>query len=319
MRAHRRLLLTPLLAALGCGGGSWSNKELEFVNALPAKQDLQAKLPSDTARSGLAAAGSGIGTRKDALGIGERSKLYEDTRSGSDGFNQGLDAILALVEGVRSLPPTHREGDSRRLWGPFPNKEHPGFEARLVMDRVDKTSFAYRVEFRKQAGGEWFDVLTGNFLASSGIRKGVGALNLSGTKARAGGLSDEGLQGLDFLDVTYNTESTLYVALKVRAVTGDTLDYEYRELPDGGGRMRFLLDRNVTGSAFTLERLSVASAWRAGGEGRGEVQVRAGDGVGAFHHECWDDAFATTWFRTYDGATAGAESTGCKALADLLR
>lgn len=307
------------LALTGCGGGNWSNKDLEFLNALPAKEDLMAKLPSDSLQSGLSASGSGLGTRRDGL-AGERSRLYEDSRRASNTFNQALDGLLAIIEAVRRLPPSLREGDSLRLWGPFPSRENPGFQARLVMVREDERAFGYRIEFQRQGSGEWFGLIAGGFLSSGGVRKGVGWLRLSGAEARLHELPDPGLREMDFFDASYSTESwPLYVRLSARSVAGESVEYEYRENEDQSGRMGFRLTKDVTGSPLTLEKLLARSAWRPGGEGRGELLIQAGDLAGAYYRECWDERFLTTWSHDFLGNLSGTESESCRALGALLQ
>ncbi|HEY0093601.1 MAG TPA: hypothetical protein VGB96_04720, partial [Archangium sp.] len=82
------------LLLLGClataCGGNFSNDDLEFLNALPAREDLTAKLPGSEA--GVSA--GGLRQRVAALAVGDPSTLYEDTHRASTAFNGGLDGLL---------------------------------------------------------------------------------------------------------------------------------------------------------------------------------------------------------------------------------
>lgn len=323
MRTRVAIVAVGLVGA-ACGG-NWSNKDLEFLNALPTRQDLESSVPGDTAAQPLSAAGSGVGTRRDELGVGTRSEMHQRAVTASREFNQGVDSLLALVEAVRRFPPTRREGDLRRIWGPFPSRENPGFEARLVMERTSEKEFVYRVEFSREGAGEWFDVANGSFLASSGIRKGVGAFTISATQGRAGGLTDPALERFNLIDVAYDTSSSSkYVHLRIEATPQAVdlaLDYEYLGGEDGGGNVKFLFTGPVCPEADLArpEELRIRAAWRPSGEGRVEAEILAGDCLGAKHHECWDEQFRTTWYTTWDSGAAGTESASCSELRALLK
>src|SRR5687768_846689 len=86
MRTH--IATMSLLMATACGGGNWSNQDLEFLHALPQREELRSKLPAaETSSSGL------TGVRRDGLAVGDPSEVYADTKRSSDAFNGLLDAL----------------------------------------------------------------------------------------------------------------------------------------------------------------------------------------------------------------------------------
>ncbi|HLM44904.1 MAG TPA: hypothetical protein VK458_13610, partial [Myxococcaceae bacterium] len=194
---------TSWLLLLGClataCGGNFSNDDLEFLNALPAREDLASKLPGT--ESGVSA--GGLRQRTDPLAVGERSTLYEDTNRASNVFNRGLDGLLTLLENIRERPPTTRAPDLR-VWGPWRDPRHPGHEVRFVMARVAER-FDYRLQYRPERSDEeaWWTALEGTFQANGGLREGEGMVRLLVAEARARGFNLGGLANLARLDIGY--------------------------------------------------------------------------------------------------------------------
>jgi hypothetical protein len=306
------------LAAAACGTGTWSNDDLQFLNALPAKGDLASQLPNDgVKRAGLT--GSGIARRQDEL-VGDRSLTYQGALDASDNFNKGLDGILSIIETVRAVPPSLRDGP-RRVWGPYPADQTPGFEVRVVMDKTSDNEFAYRIEFSKKGSGEWITFLQGDFLASSGIRKGVGSLTLLARQARANGLpTSPDLDKLDTLDVTYATDADpIYVSMNLKLMPPlESASYEARRYADKHGQIRFVLSGATLDKLTGPQTLQVSTIWLPTGEGRSESTVIAGTGKGLRYIECWDAAFVSTWISSTWTAATGAESQTCKDLGVQL-
>ncbi len=101
-RALFALLLAAMPVSLACG--NYSNEDLEFMNAVPARDELVANLPAKP------------------LSTTNEAELSADTHNAVKGFNGLLDNVLAYVETVRSYEPTSRGRDSQgrdtRTWGP---------------------------------------------------------------------------------------------------------------------------------------------------------------------------------------------------------
>lgn len=276
-----------LLCLLAACGGNFSNEDLEYLNALPAREDLVSKLPDSGSRSG-----SGLGQRRDGLAVGEPSALYADTRKASRDFNAGLDGLLSLLESIRTVAPTTREPD-RRTWGPFPDRNQPGNDVRFVMERAGDF-FNYRLQFKPSAEGEeaWWSFLEGSFRADAGIRKGEGALHLFIDDAVARGLNVGELRGLTQLDVGYQTrEPPTRVEMILSALptaTPPEIRYNYRELPGGFGEMRFLLNGTDVVPGNAREDVSITSRWTPDRGGEGSFTILRGDLQGASYRECWN-------------------------------
>jgi hypothetical protein len=310
MRTLRLLLLALACLASACGG-NFSNGDLEFLNALPVREDLASKLPADEARR----VGS-LRQRTDRLGmqqLGEESQLYADTHAASESFNKGLDGLLTLLEAIRDRPPTAREPD-RRLWGPYPYREHPGHELRFVMVR-DAENFSYALQVRKKADGEdgWWSFVEGSFLAEGGLRKGQGVVSLKLAEARARGVGTGGFLALDRLDIGYQTRD-LPIWVRMHLVPRSdqsTTDagYAYRELPGGLGEMGFVREDSDLVPGGRAEKLTVLSRWTQDRGGVGLIQVTGGDvpsGLTHTHVECWDADFRVTYVaRSWESRTVG--------------
>ena len=143
----RRMTLTLLIFALAGCGGTWSNKDLEFLKVLPDRSQLAAKLPqTGSTTQGL------TGTHRDGLNLGEPSQVYADTRKAATDFNALLQFILAIPETARKLPPSQRTADAR-VWGPFADKSNPGLEVRLTIRQVDDLHFNWALEARQNGSG----------------------------------------------------------------------------------------------------------------------------------------------------------------------
>jgi hypothetical protein len=276
-----------LLCLLAACGGNLSNEDLEYLNALPTREALASKLTESGARSG-----SGLAVRKDRLSLGEPSQLFSDTRKASMDFNAGVDGLLTLLENIRTVPPTRRELN-RRLWGPWPDRKHPGNDVRFVMDR-DGDFFHYRLEFKPSKDGDdaWWAFLEGSFKADAGIRKGEGELHLFIEAALARGLNVGALRGLKALDLGYQTRQPplrveMILTTSPPAVPPE-IRYTYRELPGGFGEMTFLLKDTDVVPGGLREDVEITSRWTPDRGGVGTYEIKEGDLKGANYRECWD-------------------------------
>lgn len=317
----KRLALTSLVVLAGCTG-NWSNTDLEFVSALPVKSELQSKLPTRTTTNPL----SGEGTRKDGLGLGEPSQAYLDAKKASTDFNGLLDGLLAIVEAVRTLPPSARTRDSR-TWGPFNDDKNPGYEVQLVITRGEDRvpdggtqpgkTFGWKIEFRlKQGPGEWFTVAEGNFLATGGIRKGQGVARLLIADNVSKLKSLQVFGPLAMIETGYITDrDPLTVGMRFTFGANDAgyseLGYGYQEKSDKSGRMAFGL--RTTDANITL--LNTAAGWLPSGAGAATATVQEGNYQGATAVECWDENFKTVYaFQNWPGGVNLGSQSSCVAL-----
>ncbi len=287
----RYLLCVSALAAIGCG--NWSNKDLEFLNALPVSSDLSSKLPgAGSSSQGLS---SSDGQRRDPLANGEASKLYADTQKASTDFNGILSSMLGTLEFVRSIAPTRRETDLR-VWGPYPDSKHPGFDFQVVVSRVDAENFAWAMQSRKR-GEDFFDAANGHFKANTGIRRGQGTFAIHLKEIRAHfplpGIPAE----LEEIEVGYVTDmfpvrvDMHFVFSQGKPTRLSEIGYVYLEQEDHSGSMHFQL-RTSAPEAILVETSSV---WVPNGAGRASTQIVEGTFKGAGEQQCWNESFNVVW------------------------
>jgi hypothetical protein len=301
-----------LLGCLAACGGNFSNDDLEFLNALPTREDLASELPGS---SGTVSEG-GLRRRSDALAVGDPSELYRDTRAASDTFNGGMDGLLTLLERIRELPPTTRAPELR-VWGPWPDPDHPGYDVRFAMKR-EPGSFIYLLQYRTQGSGEegWWSAIEGTFQPDGGLREGTGAVRVLVKQTKAHGFDARGLADLDLLEIVYQTRA-LPITVRMRFVpsspeTASELLYGYRELPGGLGEMGFLLEDTDILPGTKKEDLAIISRWTKDRGGVGIISVTGGDvpaGFTATQVECWDASFRVTYLkRSWETAVVGSAS-----------
>ncbi len=295
-----------LLLLTACGG-NFSNEDVEFVSALPVRRELESKLPQQTGQSAL------VGTRQDAITLGQLSQAYLDAKGASDAFNNGLFFLLDLIDSIRQISPTTREPD-RRIWGPFPDKDHPDFVDEVVMERHDATLFDYRIEVRRKdapSTAPWTVIVKGSFHATGGARKGSGEVHLYAKAARDAGFFLQGLQDLDTLDASYVTDqSPIQVNMLFVSVANPLptiVGYAYREYADGHGEIDF-----IVAAQGGLLILAETAKWLPDGRGRADQAVLAGFIFGAVGYECWDAQFRVTYSnKPWENPTVIGDPASC--------
>ncbi len=304
----RHLSLACLCLAMAACGGNLSNDDLEFLNAVPRREDLAAKLPAASqGRSGGGLTG-GKSAASAALQVrlGEVSRLATDTDATGRNFNASVDGLLALLEHILDQEPTSRDPD-RRVWGPFPDRQHPGYDVRFVMERSVAQRFDYRLEYRRTGAGEagWWAFLVGSFEPDAGgVRKGQGELYLDVALAEAEGFPRGGLVTIDRLDIQYQTKAlptSVELAFTPRGGLTAPTRYTYREAEGGLGEMKFQLPDTDLVPGGRLEDVELTTRWAADGRGVGVLEVLDGDITGAKYTECWDALGRVTFIaRSWD-------------------
>ena len=278
-RVARAVRLAAALAALAAGCGSWSNDDVAFVMALPSNEVLRLRLPASTGQALCAAPGS--------------SEVWAWAKPTGDGLNAMVDGLLALVDLVKSAPPTTRAPD-RRVWGPWGDDKHAGFEVRVTMTRswADQVpTYAYVFEERPR-GGAWSAVLDGSFTGAS-ARSGKGEFVLH-------------FEDLRLLGIDEHPDTDPYGPLTVqydrtgdpRTVGADVptgpqggiaeFDYGYAGYLDGNGEFDYVF---VNGQA---QRYEVRARFDATGAGKADVTVVVSATSSYQFSECWDAAGCVT-------------------------
>lgn len=296
------------LLMLSACGGSWSNRDLEFAQALPDKATLQAKLPKATTTQGL----GGVSTRQDGLLVGDPSQAWADTRAAVGQYNGLLDLLLGLIDAVRAVPPTSRTADSR-TWGPWVDKNNPGHEVQVTITQGEGLVFSWSLQARPLKGA-FFTVADGHFQAMGSVRQGRGALVVHVKDFRDRLHVDSELRRLDQVDLGYLTDTSprrveMLFTFAAGAASGlSSLGYTAREQDDGSGSLRFML-RSTDTRASAIE---VVSVWQADGAGRAHGEVREGTYLGTIKDECWDRAGAVSYFAEgWAGGQVSGQASAC--------
>jgi hypothetical protein len=306
----KRLGLAVVAAALAGACGNYSNEDLEFMNALPDREDLQAQIP-------------------DPIVIADEAELSEMTHNTTRTFNGFLD-LLRIVDVIRSFPPTSRAPNAR-VWGPVAADQR-GWQWRLTMTRTDDQTFIYDLEFHRDIdpSDRWYAFMSGNFLASAGARRGMGHMLVDTSEVFAAGfpISEGEDSHLHSIEITYSTrEFPISVVMDIETSPKDvstgavdltvrnTFHYEYEAQASGQGAMRF----RVTGNLITLtdapEVLSVTARWLPSGAGRADAVIESGDGMGLTHSQCWDNSFHQTFNRkAWDTSMDFQDESFCPAI-----
>lgn len=305
----RPVLLALLLGVAACG--NYSNEDLEFMNAVPARDDLAVNLPPKP------------------LSTTNEAELSAQTHDTVRGFNGLLDGVLAYVETVRSYQPTSRASDSR-TWGPAAaahegTNDPNGWEWRFVMTRDAgySNTFDYRFDLRPlgDPNALWTAFITGSFDAAVGVRRGNGhfLVDFKSLRDRAYPFdNDDG--ALAAVALTYATaEFPISVSMMFATVEGKTAQIDYKAQADGSGALDFTLvgDFILTSA---IETIATTSRWLPSGAGRSDQVIQSGDGAGLHRIECWSDAFVETYsdkpWLTADQRMTGDPSL-CPAISGL--
>lgn len=291
----RSLAVSALVLACACG--NLSNEDLAFLSALPQKGQLRVDVPQGTVAQALC----GPGTYGDA-------DSWNHSRATGDALNAGVDSIVALVETVRHATPTAR-GIDDRTWGPFPDKDHPGVELRIVMQReLDANDlpwrFLYTFEARRPPAAP-LPILTGEFYGVTAAG-GIGKLVL-----RFDNLSQLGMtkptDPVTPMRVFYDFSGdprTISVDLTQQGVNGlSRFDYFWAGYADGHGRFDYAFPGN---NGCTI---STSAGFTKAGAGQGSIHFECPTGRGDLL-QCWSASSCLTYVDdpyAFTPACAGAK------------
>jgi hypothetical protein len=278
--AVRGALLLVLTLLAGCG--NYSNADLEFLNAVPAADDISADIP----RAPLLA------------NEAEMAKLTHDTV----GIFNGALAFLEVADVIRTYPATTPITNGR-IWGPVPMDDHPGWQWRFIVtrepERPDVFNYSFDVERIGSGPNDWIPFIYGSFVAMNGVRKGAGEFHMTTDALLAAGFTiARNLNGetLKELNVVYSTETfPIHVEMNVTMFkdalldTSFTVGIVYEAQASGQGAIDF----DVTDSDGNT--FSVVSRWLPTGRGRADATVTAGPQVNGTRTQCWNDSFEETY------------------------
>jgi hypothetical protein len=291
--------------------GNYSNEDLLYMSGVPSSSQLAVVLP---------AAPTSV----------MQAELAQDTHNGISNVNAMLNEVLGLIDNIRSYEPTSRTADSR-TWGPFDDANHPGWQWKLAVTRLDTTSFKYELDLQEMAAGSTpVTFLIGNFDLAGGARQGSGGVTAYfADVATAGFPLDPSTMQYDTLSLTYQNydtpgspvSATLMLVRTAPDKNGITMgSFSYEILTDGSGQLTFLAAGNIVGGTGT-EMVTIHAQWLASGAGMGTQTIEAGADIGLTQTECWDATFEVTYndkpWSTTEDLNPGEMSAFCPTLPVL--
>ena len=205
--------------------------------------------------------------------------------------NAMVDALLGIVDLVRSQPPTSREEDSR-IWGPFPADDSDEYDVRMVSARNGFGEFTWAFEAAPRGTSEWRAVFSGEHLAGATVREGVGSFAFDGLGVDEINGSKE---NQFYLEAQYDHREGSWVrfsawkpdALKPKAPFAT---YEYEIDLEGAGTLVFdAPELEIAEEGSEPEHWHVTSHWVPDVGGRGDASVTGGNlgGIIVEWTECW--------------------------------
>jgi hypothetical protein len=267
-----------LLACAACG--NLSNEDIAFLSALPHKDDLHVQVPIQSSQV------------QPACALGDAAD-WRKAKTRGDQINSAVDGVLALVDLIRSFAPSQRK-DDLRVWGPFPDQQHPGVEYQVSILRFPpppdaKESLAYLYSFEgRRAGGAYQTVLDGFFLGGQ-AKGGQGEISLHFDAAYALGTNKPDDPHGDLI-LRYDETSdprTVQLNLGQGGLSLDPFDYFYAGYANGSGRFDYVLNDGTRSEA-------ISAFFKSSGAGIASVTVRA-PLVTAEVTECWDELACLTF------------------------
>lgn len=308
---RRILFVASVLSVLS--GCNWSDLDVEFLAALPDKADLKVTPPT---RSGQALTSGDLGERKDGLAGSD----FLNLQGTADQINAMIDGLTGGLDFVRQFPPSKREPDLR-AWGPYADKEKPGFELQVEITRSQGAGveYVYEVQWRKQKTQDPFvAVIRGTFKGEKAAN-GVGEFVLDLEKARSlGWRVDPGMDPIARVRLGYSHAEGTDVKLTLEALkVGTDSSFHHLSKADGSGRMTYTTEN----TAWTFE---ANANWLPSRAGRVDAKAtRKWIGTGGLFTECWDASLTTVyWSQDYaddrcandEGCTTG-EPSACLTAA----
>jgi hypothetical protein len=244
------------------------------------------------------------------------SRKFDEPKVVTD-FNAIARALVGLVDKVRGISPTSRQG-TQRTWGPWADDKHPGWQVRVLMDRVDNPSAAsgfnisYNVQVRNAqvVGSDFIDFMTGYYTPSGNTRRGQGEQHLWVQQVRDADYPVDDLGQLAKLDLCYQTQKypvTVHMFAENQPTAKDRqVTYDYAEDLDGSGTLFFNLTGDRTVGSTDLRFIS---RWLGSGAGRADAYAATLNLLAGT--DCWgpDTVASMSW--RYGDAKNPSESSLC--------
>jgi hypothetical protein len=294
-----------LIATFSLGAcGNYSNEDLDFQLALPEDGELDAKLPQ-------------------ALTLDTSSEYYKLTRQVVTTFNGWAAALVSLVDDVRRYSPTSRNG-AERIWGPFADDKHPGWQIRVVMVRAAdpnapapafQVSYSIQLRNAAQNGSAFFDFMTGNYSSSGSARRGQGDMLLDVKTARDFSFPVDDFGDLERLDLVYDTASypfTVHMVIQnVATAKNRGADYSYAENADGSGTLIFDLTVDAVPGVPGATDVTFISHWLGSGAGRTDAYLKGVAVDTPVGIDCWGTSTVADYVWRWNGQGNFGSADSC--------
>ncbi len=272
--------LALLLFAAGCGG-TLSNDDIAFIEAVPRKDSLHVNVPARSAQ---------------ALGGLGQADVFIAAQDIATSVNNGLDGILGMLDLIRGASPATRSA-FERSWGPWADKDHPGVEIQVLMAReLDAAGNPYRFRYSlnaRRAPGGYLPIIDGTFYGAQ-ARNGSGTLNIEFDNSNALGINKPG-DPLKPMDIQYDLSGnprTLDLNLGRNANGGfglSSFDYGYAIYADGHGLFDYAFP-DGKGNLFTVQTRFTAAA-----AGKAVIDLVRPPFFEDQITECWDNTLSLTF------------------------
>jgi hypothetical protein len=271
-----------LLTSTACG--TLSNEDIAFLSALPRKNDLHVQVPVQSTSA------------QPACAIGDAAD-WRKAKDTGDQINSAVDGVLALVDVVRTVPPAQRKTDLR-VWGPFPDQQHPGVEYQVSILRFPpppdaKESLAYLYSFEGRRSGRAFETVIDGFFLGGQAKGGQGEVDLHFDAAYALGTNKPDDPHGDMV-IRYDETSdprTVQLDLGQGGLALDPFDYFYAGYSNGSGRFDYVLNDASRGTHEVI-----SAFFKANGSGTADITFRTPLATASVN-ECWDELACLTFVR----------------------
>ena len=271
--------LAALFLLTACG--NLSNEDIAFAEALPRTSDLHVSVPVQTAQP--------------ACSLGEASQWVVGARDTGNKLNAAVDAVLGIVDAIRSATPTSRQPDLR-VWS-FPDQRHPGVQIEASLLRVAtppgsdpaKQPWSFAIDARR-GSGPFVEILYAYFVGGN-ARAGQGLVGIEFDNSRALQINNPndptGVMMIHY-DLT-GVARTLRVELGATGLGLAQFSYFFSGNPDGSGHFDYVFF-DVPGNRFSLE-----TAFTATGVGKAHMSVTTLQNNTGSLDECWDTTGCLTY------------------------
>ncbi len=214
-----------------------------------------------------------------------------------EGINSGIDAMLGLVDLIRTVSPSQRTATAR-IWGPFDDQKHPGREDLITITRRDEgcvpggpVCYVFTFQARVKGQGDFQTIIDGQFQGASAER-GDGAFQVHFDTIWSVGVNDADSPRGE-MPIVYSRSGdprSIDLQLQQPGFGLTNFDYSWRGYANGNGSFDY---RFVNG----LNVLTVQSRFDGTGAGRGDMSVTlpGTPPPTLSFSQCWDAYACLSW------------------------